>query len=81
MNKAIPVYIECYDHMSQLGWMDKDEFKELKPLVIYAVGFLTEETDEYYKLSGQMCSDGDWGDTFVILKSTVIKIKRLPISK
>jgi hypothetical protein len=67
--------------MSQLGWMGKEDFKELKPLIVHAVGFLTEETDEYYKLSGQICSDGDIGDTFVVLKSTVIKIKRLPISK
>ena len=82
MNKAIPVYIECYDHMSQLGWMSKDELKAIKPPTIHAVGYLVEETKDWYKLAGQICSDGDIGDTFLILKSTLVyPLKKISISK
>jgi hypothetical protein len=81
MNKSIPVYIEAYDHFSELGWMTKGKFKSIKLPIIHACGFLTEETDLYYKISCQICSDGDIGDTFVIIKSAVIRIDKLPISK
>jgi hypothetical protein len=60
--------------------MDKEELKAIKPPTIYAVGYLVEETKDWYKLAGQICSDGDIGDIFTILKSTKIKLKKL-ISK
>jgi hypothetical protein len=81
MNKTIPVYIECYDHYSELGWMSKKKFNKLNLAVIYVSGFLTEETDLCYKVSGQICGDGEIGDTFTIIKSSVIKIEKLPLAK
>ena len=79
MNKSIPVYIEAYDHYSELGWMKKSKLKSIKLAKIFVSGFLVEETDIHYKVSCQICNDGEIGDTFVIIKSSVTRIEKLPI--
>lgn len=76
-NKIYPVYLEFLDHVSESTWIDKHELTDFGPEIIHAFGWLVEETDDCYKVAGQVCSDGNVGDTMVILKSTVSLFKKV----
>ena len=77
--KIIPIYIEFKDHVSESSWIPHRELCDFKPEVVYQLGWLVGEDNDCYKVSGQVCSDGSSGDTIVILKSTVISIKKFKV--
>ena len=79
MNKIVPVFIEFFDHQSEPTWMNRTELHDFVPEQVYQLGWLVDEDETCYKVSGQICDDGDVGDTIVILKSTVKEIKKLKI--
>jgi hypothetical protein len=75
--KIYPVYIEFKDHASQSAWLNKNELTEFKPELVRQLGWLVDEDDTCYKVAGQVCNNGDVGDIMVILKSTIICLKKL----
>ena len=80
ISKVYPVFMIFYDHASTSSWMTRTELESFKPELIYQVGWLVNEDDQCYRVSGQVCQEnGDVGDTMVILKSTVTHFEKLKI--
>lgn len=74
--KIYPVFIKFYDHASDSSWIDKHDLHDFVPNIVYQLGWLVDEDDMCYKVSGQVCDDGTMGDTMVIMKSSVIRVKK-----
>jgi hypothetical protein len=76
-NKIYAVYIEFLDHQSESSWMSSGEVEDFKTIPVYQMGWLVDEDKDTYKVSGQISSDGSFGDTIAIFKKTVLKFKKI----
>lgn len=69
--------IDWLDHTGDSGWFDDESIKKQKPITARTIGYLVEETNEYYKLVDTITSDGGYGGLSIILKSCVEKVCQL----
>lgn len=69
--------IDWKDHIANASWFDNESIKKEQPITARTVGYLIEETDEYYKLVDTITSDEGVGGMAIILKSCVVNIWQL----
>ena len=53
--------IDWRDHIANASWYDNESIKKEQPITARTVGYLAEETDEYYKLVDTITNDDGAG--------------------
>jgi len=66
------IKINWRDANTENGWQGKESASKLALMLCDSVGFLLEETDEFFKIA-QSINDGEYGDVTVIPKNQIIK--------
>jgi len=69
-------YIKWLDHTAwdKAEWNDIDELEELKPVLVYSVGWVAKETNEYIVIVSTIQPDNDITHSeFLILKGVIIE--------
>lgn len=73
----VKVSWEDHFHASPGMWIGLSEVDRLKPCEIVSTGFLVHKNKEILVLAQNISESGDASGVFVILRSCVIKMKRL----
>ena len=69
--------IEWWDHVGDAGWVEHPE--KMKPARCKTIGWLVHEDKESIKLADTLTDDDGVGGISLILKSAIIKKRKLEV--
>lgn len=75
------VYLEWRDACTKVGWVSKEDSDDCKLAMVYSIGFVLKENDEYITISHALTEHSDVADPISIDKASIVCRKDLDFEK